>query len=834
MGYNFSQNALAESVLEQAGEGADVTVCGRIVECYYQKPDTGFGIYGIENEDFRRIKVVGVFASKINYDLYYEFTGKSVKKSGEWQLEVSSYKQTFPTSPAGIMGVLKTLSGLNTQANIVYNVLGKDSLRLIHDNPKEVADRLPGVSLKRAKIWQQELSATDEVERTIPILTAMGFNMSKARKLIEEFGPTVGELIRNDPYFLVSRGGHISFADCDKVALKNGTKVDNVFRIMAAMTSILRNTAYMEGNCFLYREEFFEKLSDLVGIYLKARDVPTIMGKAKQGTQIMKWSQYGASCEVELTKLKESFEAWSTSKKKDSFRYYVYRVPEAVIDQAVSMALAQKIIVEDEVLGRKIYLLDSVYQAECSVAASIRNIQAADMSLRVDTGAIIDKYLASNGITLEEKQLEAVRKFTATKGGFHVLQGVAGGGKTFTLNVVIKVLGMIYRMYGKGFNAVILAPTGKAAKVASNATGLPASTIHKALHLVSDDEGYSNVDLQSDCVIIDEFSMVDIFLAKKLFESIQPTTKVIVIGDSNQLPSIGPGNVLYDIVSCGKVDTVTLSVVKRQAEGSGCLINANKILRGEMISTEKPGGGTTNAGIVVNVNDTVRCRDAVVKKYKELIQSGVPISDIQVLCPQKKTEVGTDVLNLLLQKVVSHDNETDIIPVKEVSYMNGEDMETETLYFKKGDKVIHTENNYKMEWYYKGRKGLVKDPIKKGIINGEVGVIVNTAIEGNPGNEEYQILVRYDDGYVLYQGDEIKQLQHAFAMTIHKSQGSQWLVTISPIMKCNFTMLARNLLYTAYTRASSTNYLFGQPDAISYAISNTAYGDRKTSLAYRI
>ena len=266
MGFNFSKETLSESVLENAGVGAKATIVGRMMNCIYRKPDTGFGIYEIETEDYHRIKVVGVFPSKIGFDLFYEFCGKVSKKDGELQLEVESYKKTFPTSPAGIMGILSTLSGLNTQAQIVYKALGSESLKLIHDNPKEVASRLPGVSLKRAMLWQKELSASDDLERSIPVLMAMGFNHSKAKRLIEEFGPDVGERIQADPYFLVSKGGYVSFKECDKIALANGTSVDDLFRIVAAMTHVLRSAANTEGHCYLAKENFYDCVSDVTGI----------------------------------------------------------------------------------------------------------------------------------------------------------------------------------------------------------------------------------------------------------------------------------------------------------------------------------------------------------------------------------------------------------------------------------------------------------------------------------------------------------------------------------------------------------------------------------------
>ena len=835
MGYNFANTLPGDSILASYKEGSMIKMKVRIMDCLFHKPDTGFGIYSVETESLRRFKIVGVFVISISVNRYYEVTGVVTKRAGEWQLEVKDCQSTFPDEQEGILTVLRTLHGLNTQANIVYRYLGKNSLQLIHDNPEEVVRRIPGVSLKRARIWQDQLSCEDETEHSLAVLKSMGINMAKAKRLIDEFGTNVGDQIQNDPYFLMSKAGFLSFSECDRVALASGMGLSNPMRVAAASCQLLKQEALQSGNCCLSELDFIDRLRQLTGLHLNYRDAQALVKQARG--DVHRWSQYGVNCEVSLPELRKAMQVWQQKKKRDPFKFYVYIVPDEALEKGIQMALAQKTIVKDEVDGSTVYMQNAIYQAEEEVAAAIRNIQNADMPFFNGNPEVISDYCKKNGISLEEKQLEAVDSFTRTRGGFHVLYGPAGCGKTFTLNVILGVLGIKHQQNHGSLTALILAPTGKAAKVASEATGLPAFTIHKALGLIGDEEQpFHFTQINANCVVIDEFSMVDIHLAKKLLSSIPPMTKVIIMGDSNQLPSIGPGTVLKDIISSGSANAVALNVVKRQAALSGILLNANKILRGESIQSAPDPNGKTGA-FLFPAESPIQCRDLMVNAYVNEIRKGHSISEVQILCPQKMTEVGTDVLNYMIQQKLfpPKDIENDV-PAKNITFDQDGTMETAVLYFRAGDKVIHVENNYNITWYRPSSNGqLVPNVGKKGIINGEMGTVCRTRVIRKDGTDPYgQVLVKYDDGYVLYQNELLNQLQHAYALTIHKAQGSQWPIVIAPIMMCNYRMLARNLFYTLYTRAQHTSIIYGQPAAIQRAIDNDSLSARKTTLAYRL
>ena len=835
MGYNFADSQQLDSVLAPYGSGAEITIAGRIVNCLFSRPETGFCLLDIETVGYRRFRAAGIFAAPVSINHYYVFVGRVAERDGKWQLEVKSYKRTLPVDPDGIVTVLQTLAGLDTQAHQVYKKLGREALRLIHDNPEEVVNRLKGVSMSRALAWQKQLSATDAAEESLTILAEMGLSAQKAKAVLDKFGPSVGEMIKADPYFLASKEGFLSFRECDRIALANGIDMASPYRISAAMVYVLKIAAFSYGDCYLPENEFLARTRSATGLQLKIKEARALI-QSHGSHGMYRWNQNGVTCEVDLGKLSEAIRSCSPSGEK-AFRFSVYTVPDKALFEALSSATSNGSIVREEAEDTSIYLHDSVYQAERSVAASIRNIQNANLPFDTENKPIIERFCTSKGLQLETQQHYAVETFTRTRGGFYVLNGIAGGGKTFTLNVVLRVLETIYSQSNEAFSAVILAPTGKAAKVAASATGMPTSTIHKALGLVGSDEDESKLrKIDAKCVIIDESSMVDIFLAKKLFRSIPATTKVIVVGDTNQLPSIGCGAVLRDIISSGKVDVATLTVSRRQSSSSGILKNATKILAGERITTETPEGTDRNASYVVNRKNDLACRAAVIETVRHQIHDlGRSISDVQVLCPMRKGDVGADTLNLFIQReLLPLAGEGERAPAREVTYeMNG-DIATDILYFVKGDKVIHVENNYDMQWYRLQRDGnLVIDEARKGIVNGEMGIVQRVMASESNGYKTYKVLVRYDDGYVLYK-DNLSQLQHAYAMTIHKSQGSQWPVVVSAITNSSYSMLARNLMYTMMSRAQETSYVYGQASALARAVENNEQLNRNTRLASRI
>lgn len=438
---------------------------------------------------------------------------------------------------------------------------------------------------------------------------------------------------------------------------------------------------------------------------------------------------------------------------------------------------------------------------------------------------------------MEKKQREAVLRFCRAKGGVFVLNGRAGCGKTFTLNIIIKVMTELYRRQGGCFSAKIMAPTGKAAQVAHKSTGLPASTVHKALHLVADSNEESTVTITGDCVVVDEFSMMGLTLAASLLKAITPGTKLIIMGDYEQLPSIDPGNVLRDIIESGIVPVVTLNVVRRQAEGSGILYNANRILDGDMIQSKIVKEKTLENNAYLYRSETPpACRDKIVEMVTKLRKRGFTQDDIQVLCPQKLTEVGIDSLNYFLQQAMNPSKGKPECFSKEIEIRdtNGT-LQKQRLMLREGDKVINTANDYEKKFYnYSKGVGFTEDFCRTGIVNGEVGRIAVITDVKDGKTTHRRIYVRYGPNqYALYE-DDWNDLSLAYAMTIHRAQGSQWPIVIAPIMGCNRKMLNRKLFYTLYTRAQKTSIIYGEAEAIQYAVENDASSQRLTRLKERL
>lgn len=836
-GYNFASDVSTDSVLSQYKKGETVKKLVRVVVNVFQKAETGFYIYEVEDERYRRFSITGTFPVPLTINSYYEIEGIVVQKDQQWSLSIASYKSYMPQNEEGIIQMLQSLQGLDGQAHKVYSILGKNALSIIATDPELVTKKISGVNMTRATLWQQQLVQKSEIDKTIEVLLSYGINLASAKILVDRYGTNIGSKIIQNPYFLTIESGLIPFSTCDKIAMQNNFSLDNMDRIMAAMLQVLRTAAVAEGHCCLPKPIFTEEVYALTGLFLGCREAQSIIKTAVSDTHC--WSQYDEILEVNIAELQKAMDDWQNSNKNKPFRFYIHNVSEALFTLALNSLKTGTKLIEEENDGETWFSLYKFYDAEKVVASAIRNIQYAALPVNQPNQRFLDAYCKKNEIHLEERQQFAASRFTEDKGGIFVLNGAAGCGKTFTLKVILGVLRSIYYANHEQFSAKIIAPTGKAAKVASQATGLPAATIHRELGIIGDETAQSNElnYINVNCLIIDEFSMVDIRLAQKLFSHIAPTTKVILLGDIHQLSSIAPGMVLHDIIESGMVEVVTLDVVKRQSQKSGILTNATKIIEGNPISSVVVDQDSLkDNAYLIEVRTPVGCRNKILEAVNKLVTVNHedPLS-IQVLCPQKKTDIGTDVMNFFLQQLLNPVSENELlIPAKQVSYTDGDQTVTATLNFKRGDRVIHTKNDYTMEWYYMREGQLMKDPDKHGIINGETGVIERvTTGKTRLGTNLRVVVVKYEDRYAIYQ-NEFSALQHAYAITIHKSQGSQWPIVLAPIMSCNGRMLSRQILYTMYTRASETNMLFCQPDAVQKAIMNNKPAHRYTFLQKRL
>lgn len=800
----------------------------RIVTCLYRNNDTGYSIYNVENTENRWFKISGYFPTDLHFDSFYSVEG--IVKEGKYGrvLQVEKYKSALPQTEEGILTVLRTLPRLDTMAYPLYQQLGENVLELILNEPEQVAQRVKGVGLKLAMEWQAQLRELKESDVIVQTLRDYKIPLAAAKGLLEKY-PDIIERLKRSPYFLAEEVRGFSFISCDKIALDNGYPLNGSERLQQAMLYALKQVSAVKGDCYMPEEEFWNQVKKLVSIRINYRAARSILsGKAAPVVQVGN-KQYPIDCDA----MKAAFVKWQKSAARPTFSYSCAEVPGNDLQSAFSSLKSISYIVQEE---DRVFL-GYMYEAETDVAVRLRNMVGSEMGEFPEVERVLDTICQTEGYILEAKQREAVLRFCSARGGAFVLNGRAGCGKTFTLNIIIKVLTELYRMRGNCFSAKIMAPTGKASQVANKSTGLPASTVHKALHLVADSHEESAVTIGGECVVVDEFSMMGLSLAASLLKAITPGTKLIIMGDYEQLPSIDAGNVLHDIIESGIVPVVTLDVVRRQAEGSGILYNANRILDGEPIQSKIVKEKTLENNAYLYRSDTPpACRDKIVDMVAKLRKRGFSLDDIQVLCPQKLTEVGIDSLNYFLQQAMNPSKGRLECFSKEIEIRDGNGiLQKQRLMLREGDKVINTANNYDMKFYnYSENMGFTEDLLRTGIVNGEVGQIVVITDVKDGKSTHRRLYVRYGPNqYALYE-DDWNDLSLAYAMTIHRAQGSQWPVVIAPIMGCNQRMLNRKLFYTLYTRAQKTSIIYGQAEAIQYAVQSDTSSQRLTRLTERL
>lgn len=827
-GYWYEVETEETSFLGKLRLNASVVSEARIVSCVYRNADTGYSIYNVENTDNRWFKISGYFPTELRLDSFYSFEG--VVKEGKWGriLQITQFRSALPQTEDGIMTVLRTLPKLDTRAGLIYEQLGDEALALILNDPEEVARRIKGVGPKLAKEWQNRLLELKESDVIIQTLRDYKIPLPAARGLLVKY-PDIIERLKRSPYFLAEEVKGFSFLDCDKIALENGYPLNGQERLQQAMLYVLRQAASVKGDCYVPLKEFREQVRKHVDVRIDYKLARSMLArKAPLSIQVG-----GREYPVDGDALDAAYAKWRQGAGNRPFSYACVKVSGEDLSAALSsLRSINHIVLEDDRV-----FLGYMRDAEAAIASKLNDMRQSEIGEFPNVETVLDGICQASGYVLEEKQREAVLRFCRAKGGVFVLNGRAGCGKTFTLNIIIRVLKELYRQNGDYFSAKIMAPTGKAAQVAHQSTGLPASTVHKALHLVADNNSGSEVTISGECVVVDEFSMMGLSLAASLMKAISPGVKLIIMGDYEQLPSIDAGNVLRDIIESGVVPVVTLNVVRRQAEGSGILYNANQILEGAAIHSKIVKEKTLeNNAYLYKAGTPPECRDKIVEMVSRLKGRGLAVDDIQVLCPQKKTDVGIDSLNYFLQQALNPKKEGLECFSKEIEVhdISGSPQKLR-LTLREGDKVINTANDYDMRFYnYSKAMGFTEDLTRTGIVNGEIGRVAKIMDVKDGKTTRRRLYVRYGKNqYALYE-DDFSELSLAYAMTIHRAQGSQWPIVIAPIMNCNRRMLNRKLFYTLYTRAQKTSIVYGDPDAIQLAVENDMTSKRRTWLKERL
>nr|WP_296082910.1 ATP-dependent RecD-like DNA helicase [uncultured Blautia sp.] len=640
-------------------------------------------------------------------------------------------------------------------AGRIVRHFGSDTLRIVEEEPERLAE-IKGISEKKAHEIAIQIAEKSEMRKVMMFLQKYGISLNLGAKIYQKYGDSVYSVLQENPYRLADDISGVGFKIADEIAYRIGIHTDSDYRIKSGLSYTLLQ-AGGEGHVYLPKEELFKRAEQLLGVDASYME-----------------------------------------------------------KHLVDLSMERKIIQKEE-KGQVLVYPAQYYYLELNTARMLRelDIDCPEDEERVERR--ISQIQKETGTVLDEMQKKAVKE--AAGHGLLVLTGGPGTGKTTTINAIIRFF------ESEGAELRLAAPTGRAAKRMTEATGYEAQTIHRMLELTGmpedDREGQPvhferNVEnpLEADVIIIDEMSMVDIHLMHSLLMAVTAGTRLILVGDENQLPSVGPGNVLRDIIRSGQFPVVELKKIFRQASESDIVVNAHKINRGEQVEINNKSRDffflkRYDADIIIRV--VIALIQEKLPKYVE----AKPF-EIQVLTPMRKGLLGVERLNQILQRYLNPPDPSK----KEKEIGQG--------LFREGDKVMQIRNNYQLEWEVRGRYGI---PVDKGVgvFNGDTGIIRMI-------NEFAELAeVEFEDGrYAQYTFKQLDELELAYAVTIHKSQGSEYPAVIIPILSGPRMLMNRNLLYTAVTRARKCVTVVGSEETFREMINNEKQQRRYSSLDRRI
>ena len=728
------------------------TVSGYVEKIKYRNEENGYSILSV-NSDGLDYVLVGTFPYISEGD-FIEASGRDVEHPiyGD-QIQVESYELKAPEDTASMERYLGSgaIRGVGTAlAARIVRRFKADTFRIIEEEPERLAE-VKGISERKAMEIASQVNEKRDLRQAMIFLQQFGITMNLAVKIYNKYGQEVYGILKENPYRLADDIEGVGFRTADDIAAKAGIRTDSDFRVRSGILYTLLQ-ASGEGHTFLPQEELTAKTSELL------------------------------------------------------------RIDKDIIEKNyMDLSIERKIIMKQSGDQTQIYSA-SFYYMEANTATMLRELDIAYDVADAEIEQRIHNIEKQTGMQLDEHQVQAVKE--AVRNGLLVITGGPGTGKTTTINTIIRYFEM------EGMNIFLAAPTGRAAKRMSETTGFEARTIHRMLELNGGMEGSAGFErnetnpLETDLVIIDEMSMVDITLMNSLLKAIAPGTRLILVGDINQLPSVGPGSVLKDIIQSEAFNVVMLTKIFRQASTSDIIVNAHKINRGEEVSLDNKSMDffflkRYEADIIINV---------VLQLVKQKLPKFVDATpyDIQVLTPMRKGLLGVERLNGILQQYLNPPDQSK------------REKEHGDMVFREGDKVMQTKNNYQLEWEICTKFGLTVDK-GMGIFNGDMGIIT----EINDFAET--MTVEFDEGRkVEYSYKLLDELELAYAITIHKSQGSEYPAVVIPLLSGPSMLMNRNLLYTAVTRARKCVTLVGNDTTFNQMIQNTSQQKRYSGLCDRI
>lgn len=730
------------------------SIKGYVEHIVYRNEDNGYTVFHLENDD-GEMTCVGNF--------HYIEEGELLKLDGEYtthkmyglQFAVESSEVCEPEDLVSIERYLGSgaIKGVGTAlAGRIVRKFKEDTFRIIEEEPERLAE-IKGISERKAREIAAQAEEKKDMRQAMIYLQKYGISTTLAAKIYQHYGRNVYRVIEENPYQLADHVSGVGFKTADEIASKVGIHTDSDYRIRSGIFYTLMQSVN-EGHIYLRQNVLLYRAGELLGV-----EIPNM----------------------------EKY--------------------------LMDLAMEKKIVMKQAEDGNRIYA-SRYYYMELNVARMLHDLNISCDVAEDHMNRRIQAIEDNTGLHLDEIQRKAVVE--AARRGIMVLTGGPGTGKTTTINA------MIHFFESEGMDIYLAAPTGRAAKRMTEATGYEAQTIHRLLEVSGNPEdenigGFQrNAEnpLEADVVIIDEMSMVDLPLMYALLGAIMPGTRLILVGDRNQLPSVGPGSVLKDIIDSGCFPVVMLTKIFRQAGESDIVVNAHKINRGEEVVLDNK----SRDFFFLKRQDP----NMIISNVITLIQKKLPKYvdarpyDIQVLTPMRKGVLGVERLNRILQEYLNPPEAGK----KEKEYSD--------RIFREGDKVMQIKNNYQLEWEISTRYGMTIDK-GLGVFNGDMGIVreINTY--------EETVTVEYDEKKkVKYPYHLLEELELAYAVTIHKSQGSEYPAVVIPLLQGPRQLYHRNLLYTAVTRARKCVTLVGSDTVFQDMIHNTNEQNRNTSLAERI
>ena len=728
------------------------SLAGYVEHIIYRNADNGYTVLNlVSGED--EITCVGIFSAIAE--------GENIEAQGEYtehptygqQFKVTSFEEKAPEDEEAIERYLGSgaIKGIGlAMAARIVRHFKEDTFRIIEEEPERLAE-IKGISNRKAMEIASQVNEKRDLRQAMIFLQQYGITMNLAVKVYQAYGQDVYGIIRENPYRLADDIDGVGFRTADEIAARVGIRMDSDFRVRSGILYTLLQ-ASGEGHTYLPETELTPRASKLLNV-----------------------------------------------------------TAEQVEKQYMDLAIERKIILKQMEDQTQIYAA-SFYYMEANTATMLKRLNVSYDVSDAEIEQRIRGIEKKSGMTLDEHQVTAVKE--AVRNGLLVITGGPGTGKTTTINTIIRYFEL------EGLEIFLAAPTGRAAKRMSETTGFEARTVHRMLELNGGAEGSGGFErdesnpLEADVIIVDEMSMVDISLMYSLLKAISVGTRLILVGDVNQLPSVGPGSVLRDIIQSHACNVVMLTKIFRQASTSDIIVNAHKINHGEEVILDNKSMDffflkRYDADVIINV---------VLQLIKQKLPKFVDATpyDIQVLTPMRKGLLGVERLNGILQRYMNPPANDKV------------EKEYGSTVFREGDKVMQTKNNYQLAWEIRTKFGLTVDK-GLGIFNGDMGIIrqINDFAE--------QMIIEFDEGRMVeYPYKLLDELELAYAITIHKSQGSEYPVVVIPLLSGPMMLMNRNLLYTAVTRARKCVTLVGNEVTFQQMIQNTSQQKRYSGLCDRL